>query len=466
MLTKVKRLIDNHHMLSAGDKVIAACSGGPDSLALVHILMRLRSEYDFCIFVAHVDHMLRGGESAEDARFVAKFCKENGLHCYQAAVNVPAFMRESGLCAEEAARNLRYQFLYEAAKEAGCAKIATGHHQDDQAETVLLHLLRGAGSGGIRGMRPVNGAIIRPLLAVTRNEINDYCSQHRLCVRHDSTNSTTEYLRNRIRLQLLPLLETTYNPEIKSALLRTACIVGEENDFIRGEAGKLWDSAAVCDRDKIRLFIEPVKNSHVAVQREIFRLAIEKKQGNLRGISFDHVEKLIQMLQRGRVGALFVLPGGTVVRRGYREMLIGENPAGMSESPSGIHPPGYLLNIPGTTWVPELAIEIAAQISHAPQVNSKTAAMFDWEQVQFPLYVRTRTVGDRFWPNGLDGSKKLKEFFIDSKIPQEIRDTIPLVCDREGILWVAGYRHSGRARVTGGTQRILVLHINKQEAKT
>lgn len=462
MLTKVRLLIDNHHMLNAGDKVLAACSGGPDSLALVHSLALLRSEYGIEVFVAHVDHMFRGEESAEDARFVASFCREQGLICYQKAIDVPAFIQKSGLSSQQAARQLRYQYLHEVAQQLGGAKIATGHHQDDQAETVLLHFLRGSGSMGLRGILPLNERIIRPLLGVSRQEVLSYCEAHQLKFRLDSSNLKTDYLRNRIRLELMPILEQQYNPAVKEALSRTAQVLGDEHDFIRKSAAQLWDEAVTEEEGGLFVPAEPVVRQHRALQREFFRLVIEKKQGNVTGIAFHHVENLIQLMHDGRVGAVLELPGFLFVQKTYRGLLFYAKTIQNKEVKTGIGTPGCLLTVPGVTAISALQLTVTAEQVEAPFQPNGIYGIFDWDCIKFPLYLRTRQEGDRFYPAGSTGSKKLKDFFIDNKIPRQARDSIPLVCDQSGILWVAGYRQAERGKVTEKTQKILLLHINKQ----
>lgn len=461
MLGKVKEWIDSKQLLVKGDKVVVACSGGPDSLALVHILRTISFEYDFTLSVAHVDHMIRGRESAEDANFVEAFCKEYGVECFRTALDVPQYAADSGRSLEDAARHLRYTYLRQVAAQLGGAKIATGHHRDDQAETVLINLLRGAGSTGLRGMQAVNGDIIRPLLAISRTEIEEYCRMNGLEPRLDSTNLETDYLRNRVRLNLLPQLESQYNSGIRESLCRTAAIIGEEHDFIRCYAGQAW-SDIVCSKaegfiiDSARLLAE-----HAAVQREILRLTIEKKQGNLTGITFYHVERLIGLAQSPAVGSIVELPAGLIVKKGYNELHVGWENAGVLEK---IPPPGLKVNVPGNTYIAQMHKKLVAQIlPDKPCSQGRQAAVFDWQALSPPFYVRTRLAGDRFEPIGFSGTKKLKDFFIDAKIPREMRDSIPIVCDSKGIIWVAGYRQSNRGKVTDRTKIFLQMTIHKMQ---
>ncbi len=457
MLTKVKRWINKHKLLIENEKILVACSGGPDSLALLHMFETFRLEYNIKIFAAHVDHMFRGAESANEAAFVVDFCKRHHITCYHRAIDVPKFIKETGLSTQDAARHLRYEYLRSIARELGGAKIATGHHMDDQAETVLLHLLRGSGSAGIRGMQPSSDNIIRPLLPVSKAEVIEYCRCYNLQPQFDSSNLKTDYLRNRIRISLLPELEKQYNVAIKDALCRTAAIVGEEHDFIQKTAKELWSQVATCQQGK--LFVEAKKMApiHSAVKREIIRLAIEKKQGSLQGINFYHVETLLELLSSGRVGSMIQLPAGLVAYKSYDGMYLGGNEI---IPPTKKEYSGQKLEIPGDTTIPELGIrintEITDAIDHAHQAN---VGVFDWSTLSPPIFVRRRLDGDKFQPSGFHGNKKLKDFFIDAKVPREARDSTPIICDSKGIIWVGGYRQAEGSKMTSKTEKILTIKI-------
>jgi tRNA(Ile)-lysidine synthase len=462
MLEKVKAWIDRNGLLEQGDTIVVACSGGPDSLALLHILAAFRSEYNMSMVVAHVDHMLRGDESAMEAAFVVDFCAKRSLICYHKAIDVPRFMKETGKSGEEAARIVRYQYLRQVAKEVGGGKIATGHHRDDQAETVLMNMLRGSGSTGIRGMQPMNGDIIRPLLSISRADIMAYCKMEQLEPKFDSSNFETNYLRNRIRIHLLPELEKQYNSAVKDSLCRTATIVGDEHDFIQHTAKNIWPEVVKEENHYLLLVAKQMKLVHIAVTREIIRLAIEKKQGSLRGISFYHVETLIEMLFHGRVGSILQLPGGLTIHKTYDGLYVGEKAFALTNQ---VAYAGQELTIPGITQIQQLGIKISAEITAIRIKSQLNVAVFDADELALPLFVRTRRVGDRFVPLGFTGNKKVKDFFIDEKIPREARDFVPIICDVEGIIWIGGYRQSRRGEVTNKTKTFLQLRILENAIK-
>ena len=458
MQEKVKEYLRFSQLPPQKANVLAACSGGPDSLALVHLLHQLRQEkfWDGDLAVAHVNHRLRP-EAAQEAEFVEAFCRERNLVCHQAVVDVRAYLRQHRCSLQEAARILRYQVLGQIAAPWGDALIATGHHQDDQAETVLLQLFRGAGLDGLKGMRPLQGKLFRPLLTVGRDEIEEYCRLQGWQPCRDPSNLKVDYLRNRLRLELLPEIEKKYNGRIRETLGRTALILADVQDYMREQAEdfllregrELEDGGFFCRQASFAV-------AHPALQRQILRRLIEKKRGCLTGISFGHVEKTRKMFLQGQVGNRMILPGGLLLRCSYDGVVVGG--AG-EELASGLPKPLAVL-VPGNTHLRELGMVLTARI--LPGVPAKCGerdAIFDLEQLKLPLYVRTRQDGDRFEPLGMSGSKKVQDYFTDVKIPRRERDRIPLICDQGGILWIGGWRQDRRGRGHSGSQRILHLAL-------
>lgn len=458
MLEKVKCYCDQNGLLKQGDTILVACSGGPDSLALVDVLLKLKESYQIEISVAHFDHMFRGAESQADAAFVAEFCKKNKIAYYQKTFDVPAYIKKTGLSPEEAARIVRYNFLREVAKILGNASIATGHHKDDQAETVLIHLFRGAGSSGIGGIRPISHGIIRPLLSVTRKEIEEYCQNNQLVPRIDRTNAEPYYLRNRIRLQLLPELMEKFNPAIKDALCKSAEIVGAEHDFIRQSVEVIWQDLIFQEDEAVIFNREKLNRLHIAQKRELFRMAIEKKQGHLRGISFMHVEKMIVLSEKGFVGTHIELPGNLIFKCSYQQMRLSVA-QGSGEKPDNLY---VMLDLQGDTYIPVLNLTVRGELTDTlMKPSSINSVIFDFEQLVPPLFIRFRQAGDRFHPSGMEGSKKLKDFFIDCKVERQERDTVPLLCDQRRILWIGGYRQSEFGRVSEKTKKFLRVSIRE-----
>lgn len=463
MIEKIKAWCKNRQLLHKGDKIVIACSGGPDSLALTDILLKLKDEYDLTLAVAHLDHMIRGEASKADAAFVRAFCQERGILYVEKSADVPAYAKRHSLSLEDAARTVRYQFLHEVAEKLGHAKIATGHHQDDQAETVFLHLLRGAGSAGISGIRPSNCGIIRPLLSVSRAEVEHYCQTEKLKPRLDATNLIPDYTRNKIRLNLLPQLSREYNPALREALCRTAELIGAEHAFIRDYSEQCFEACSCREAKQIVFQRKALNCLHLAVKREVFRIAVAQMRGHLKEITFFHIEQMIKFAVCGKVGAVLELPGRLVLKCDYETLrLFYLEKSALAKQ----HFVSALLDVPGITAVTDLGLTIKAEsVDVYQRPNGKNQIICDMNRLQFPLSVRVRQDGDRFQPSGMQGSKKLKDFFIDHKIERDMRDKILLFCDQNEIFWVGGLRQNQSSMVSDNTRNFLILTIIESGGK-
>jgi len=454
-LPQVRKTIQRNGMLNPRDRVLIAVSGGPDSIALLHALLALRPEYDLSLAIAHLDHGLRG-ESREDARFVRRMAKDLGLVCYFKRADVADFCKRKKFSPEEGAREVRYAFLEKAAKKARASKIALGHTMDDQAETVLMRLVRGSGPKGLEGIPPVRGKIIRPLIGVRRNEISKFLGQNKLSYLTDPTNRDPRFLRNRIRLRLIPFLEKGYNPRITETLARTGQLLASEQ--VKKESDKPgWGDAIRARREgkttKIVLDLSKVLRYNEMFRREAIREALRRIRGDLKQVGFAHVDAVLALMKE-RVGGEAALPGRFKARRGYDEVIFEKDLPEDRQKPFALP-----VQVPGVTKLPGGKLKtVLLPPSKAPKAWRKSegrVAWFDAQRIHFPLTVRTRREGDRFWPLGLSGTKRLKEVLINDKVPREERDRLPLLVDQRGILWIAGNRISERAKVLPETRRIL-----------
>ncbi|MGI9952051.1 tRNA lysidine(34) synthetase TilS [Moorellaceae bacterium AZ2] len=456
-LAKVRRTINRYGLLDRGDKVVVGVSGGPDSLALLCCLLELRDEYGISLHVAHLNHLLRDEAAAREAAFVCRLAEGFGLPATVAARDVRAYQREHRLSLEEAAREVRYSFLREVAAKVGARKIAVGHQADDQAETVLLNLLRGSGLAGLKAMVPYREGIIRPLLFVGRAEIEAYCREKGLKPCWDLTNWDTVYRRNKIRHELIPLLAREYNPAVVPALARTAALLAEENELLE-EMARQGLAQIMLERGPASLLVdrEAFLGLAPALQRRILRTAALELGS---GAEFEHVEALREIIRAG-TGTL-TLPKGLQVwveegrvhfsRPGQREM----------EAPVFSYP----LRVPGVTPLPEIGRAIRAEVLPPPArvVAPPHEAWLDREKVQGPLMVRNWRPGDRFSPLGMKGSKKLQDLFVDAGIPAAERRRLPVVVAGENIIWVAGVRIGENYKITAATKEALHLVLEAEE---
>ncbi|MGB9889276.1 MAG: tRNA lysidine(34) synthetase TilS, partial [Anaerolineae bacterium] len=344
LLREVQRFIRCHDLLRVGDRVVVGVSGGPDSLCLLHLLLRLQEEYRLQLHVAHLHHGARGEDADADAAFVADRAREWGLPATLAREDVPALARAYKLAFEEAARRVRYAFLAHVAGRVGAAKVAVGHNADDQAETVLMHFLRGAGLAGLRGMRPATPlseyrllpqtdrfplpdrlpVLIRPLLGIPRAAIEAYCAEQGLTPRFDRSNLDTTYFRNRLRHELLPLLET-YNPNIRRRLCHTAEVVAADYELLTQMREWAWGQVVREETDRAIVLDRAGWGAQpLALQRALVREAAYRLRPHLRDVDFVHVEAAVQVARAGTTGARATLPGGLALTVGYDTLTVAD----------------------------------------------------------------------------------------------------------------------------------------------
>ena len=468
-LGKVKKTVDSFGMLSPGDVIVAGVSGGSDSMALLFALCDLRELYpDIDVIVSHVNHGLRGAESDEDAEYVREAAGRLNLSFECVRVDTEGFRKKRGLSLEDAARELRYDFFNDILAKRSAQRIATAHTLNDQAETVIMRLIRGSGSQGLAGIRPSVGNIIRPLINVTKLEAREYLQSKGVSWREDSTNSSNEFLRNRIRNELIPLLES-YNPAIEQVLSRVAAVCAAEADFISAEAErKFKELARVVDEgvlgDTEKLLREPP-----AIRFSVMRKSILAVKGDLNSVSAKHLFSIDEVVRSGESSAEVNLPGGVVFHTGHGVFFFTR------EDELRKFPPTEIKNH-GTHRVSrdlEVTVELTDDSSlwGAPDVG-----YFSPEKVGFPIALRSFSEGDRFVPLGMRGAKKLKDFFIDEKIPRFLRKKVPVFETRDGIIWVGGLRTDNRfkadrmkgpwlrIRVCGSSQKLLDLAVKSPKA--
>ncbi|TEB17225.1 tRNA(Ile)-lysidine synthase [Pelotomaculum sp. FP] len=461
LLDRVRNDMARHRMTEPGSKVVVAVSGGADSVTLLHLLYLLKDELEISLHIAHLNHMLRGEESEEDARFVAGLAQSYGLPSTVQSIDVLAYREQRRNSVETAAREVRYSFLSDVASQCGAKRVALAHQADDQAETILINFLRGSGTTGLKGIPPVRqGGYVRPLLSLRRFEIERYCAENGLKFRTDSSNMKEVHLRNRVRHRLIPLLEKEYNPALVPALLRLGELCREEDEYFETRARQAYLGALAGESEGcLTLRLADLAGVDLAVRRRVIRMAWAALAGHEGTLSFQHVEDVIRLIEGGRTGSSAILPGSVEAVRSYRflELMREEERTG---APYYQHP----LVIPGTTHIPELDRTVYAELvpfdfRPDPKKLPPNEAVLDWDKLPKQLYVRRRKAGDVFHPFGMPAGMKLKDFFIKQKIPQAQRDRLPLVGTPEAIVWVPGLRAGERWKVDHTTKRILRLKI-------
>ncbi|MGI4789710.1 MAG: tRNA lysidine(34) synthetase TilS [Janthinobacterium lividum] len=441
-------------LLSSGDIVLVAVSGGPDSLSLLHVLWTEREARQIAsIEAAHLDHGLRGEESAAEAEWVSAWCAEHGIVCHVGKADAAAHAREHRQSTQEAARGVRYAFLEQTAAAIGADKIATGHTQDDQAETVLGNILRGTGLDGLRGIPEQRGLIIRPLLDVSRSEIEAYCAVNGLLPRQDPSNFTTDhYTRNRIRLELLPQLRREYNSGVDKALLRLSEIAARDSDYLTVQAKAALLTATQLSLAHYReLDREALAALHPALLQYVLRFALADLRGTGEGVNYELLETVCYAVT-AMTGPAFTLTFPHPLCR----VRVADQKVTLSlaSTPASADSPSASLPVPGN-----VTLETINETVWADWEDHTGAIRVDAEAVDIgSLMVRTRRIGDQIDPLGMGGRhKKLSHIFTDAKFPRSEREHVPIIADARGIVWVAGYTLSERAKVTPNTTKVLYL---------
>ncbi len=471
ILSTVRETVAACRMFSAGDSVLVAVSGGPDSVVLAHVLLSLAKEYSLRLGIAHLNHGLRKEAADSDADFVADFAGRLNLTCFVEKKDVGAFQRISRLSPEEAARKVRYDFYDRIAARHGFNKIALGHHGNDNAELVLMNLLRGSGPLGLCGISPVRaGKIVRPLIHLKRSEIIAYTVEKKLSFVTDASNADLQFRRNRIRHQLIPVLESNYNPRIIDTLDRLAAILRDEEQWIEDclkPAFNRWVS--VKGPETIILDLAGFGRLAGAAQRRILRKAILTVKKDLRRISFLHVDAVLDLIENGPVNGRLNLPERIRVQRDSATLSIARisrDQFARIDKSAGTAAVAYryMINGPGLISIKEANASIKlSEIGCGDLPDFKKAgrhlAFFDLDCLQFPLLVRSIRPGDRFSPLGVGGTQTVKKYFHNHKIPVGQRRPCPLLLSDDKIIWLVGHRIDDSVKVGAGTRRILKAEL-------
>jgi tRNA(Ile)-lysidine synthase len=454
--------IRKNSLISNRDHVLAAVSGGPDSVALLSILVNLKDALGIeRITVIHFDHRLRGDESDGDREFVRTLARSAGLDFRCGAADVREFARSRKISVEMAARECRRSFFTGTAAELNAGKIAMGHTADDQAEEVILRILRGTGPAGIQGMSPATvEGIIRPLLFVTRDAVLGYLQERGMEYRNDSTNFAPSCQRNFLRLKVFPLLREAFHPQIAQTIARCANLAREEESWWASQTRTLWDDICLeLSEGRCALDFGRMQQLHPALARRMLRLAIERVKGNLSGVGLIHLEPLTEFISSGKTGKSIRIPGGIEATRDGAKLLIRSKECVASKGPLdevlNVHEPGnYLFGKFGF----EFRFCDETKTCCGPDSGADCVRM-DSDKLKWPMKLRYRSAGDRFRPLGMTGSKKLQDFFTDCMVPREERQKVPLLCDSEKICWVVGMRMDDRVKVEAHTRQILVVKL-------
>jgi len=432
--------IKEHGMIVPGDSIVVAVSGGPDSIAMMHLLISIKKAFNLKLYGVHLDHMTREGQSTEDANFVKEFFKNNNIEGYFFKKDITKLSKELNISFEEAGRLERYKLFEEVMKKTHGNKIALGQNLNDQGETLLFRLFRGTGLDGLTGIEyKREGYIIRPVLDLTREEIEGYCENQGLVTRLDHTNLKRIYSRNKIRLDVIPYVKEHFNNKIEKALWRTSKLLTEDQLLIDTLVKDYMDKNISFKNGKYFLTIKSFNKELKALKSRVIREIIYRLKGDLEGVSYKNIESILSMIKKEKTGK----------QKEFYEIKCVMNYT---------HVEFYDKNIENSEKNDKhLVLEVMNDLEKIKFTANPLEIYADYDKIQGEIFIRHRKPGDRFRPLGMEGHKKIKDYFIDEKIELKKRDDIPLVCDENNIIWVLGYRMSETYKITSKTQK--VLHI-------
>jgi tRNA(Ile)-lysidine synthase len=449
---KLRETVNRHGLLEKRDRVLVALSGGPDSVALLYVLLALKPEYDLTLYVAHLNHKLRGAESDGDERFTRKLASDLKLKFFSRRVDVKNQAKKRKLTIEEAARELRYGYLQEVAQKVKADKIALGHQADDQAETFLMRLIRGAGATGLSGIPAKRGKIIRPLIQIGREDIEDFLKAERIACREDSSNYLTDFQRNRIRLKLLPILKKQFNPKIVESLNRAADIISLQAEYVRKKSEQALRRIGTKEEGRIALDSRKFMGQPACLRREMIRLCVSDLGGDVDKLSFELVDRAVNLARQGKSGRRVLLTKSLWFEVGGKQLAFyGERRKTPKRS----------VRLPGKQTFKDWGLRLESEIlNHQSQrrltrQGNRNVAFLDWQKLKMPFALRSRRKGDKFKPLGMKGSKSVADFLIDGKVPRHLRDRVPLLTSQHEIVWLVGHRISDQFKVTAKTKQML-----------
>ena len=460
IVDRVRSTINKYNLLEKGDKVVLGLSGGPDSVCLLHILKQLEKEYDISIYAAHLNHQIRGIEAQKDVMYISQLCDSLGVKFFVKSINVPSYCEENRLSLEEGARKLRYEMFYEIMQKTKSNKIAIGHNLNDQAETILMRMMRGTGLQGLKGIEyKRDNTIIRPILDIERSAIEQYCKKFNLNPRIDSTNLESIYTRNKIRLELIPYMQEKFNTNVIESICRMGNNLKLDNDYIEQEGNKYFNEISkLNENESVEINLNKYLNLHKAIKSRIIRNSIKYILGDTNFIDQKHIEDIFDLEEDNKINKKLILPRGLFVYRNENNILFTNKEITYEELE-------YKHNVPkdGVIKIKETGVFIETHTMSIERFkgmkSDKSSIGLDLDKLKGGLIVRNRESGDKIKLAG--GSKKLKSLFIDLKIPREERSKIPVLVDDNDIVCVGDYRISENYKIDVNTKEVLKITFKK-----
>lgn len=464
MLDKVIKYIKENDLLEENDKVLVALSGGPDSVCLLHILYKLKEKLNIELGAIHINHMLRGKESDEDEKYISKLCDELGINYYVKRIDIEYIAKDTSVSLEVAGRNERYKAFEEIRKNDRYDKIAVAHNANDQAETILMRMMRGTGLEGLTGIKAKReDGIVRPILCLNRQQIERYCEENNLNPRIDASNYERIYSRNKVRLDILPYMKENFNGDVIETLNRMALLLQKDNEFIEEYSKRCYNRYCENQNDKLKVSKELFMNEMESIITRVIIRAFKEVSNCYQNFEMKHIYEIVNLANKG-TGKKINLTNKITCENLYGNIIFKVNEVENKVNKSHeirLCKDDILNNYIFDKY--EINFEIISNKNKVDFSKNNLIKLFDYDKIEKEITIRYRKDGDRIIPLGMKGSKKLKDIFIDLKVPRENRDITPIVCFDDKISWVVGCKTSQEYKVTQYTKNILKITFDRKE---
>lgn len=463
MINKVREYSNKNGLIDHGDSILVALSGGPDSVCLVHMLAQLRDEFDLKLGAIHINHLLRGEEALKDEEYTKNLCDSLNVEHYVERIDIGKIAKEKGISIELAGREERYKAFESIKEKFNYKKIAVAHNSNDQAETILMRIMRGSGLEGLTGIKPKrNDGVIRPILCLSREEIEEYCDRYSLNAVIDKSNYERIYNRNKVRLDILPYMKENFNKDIVETLNRMVYLMQMDNDYIESNAVKAFEKYSIYENEKLIIKAELFKNEKEAIITRVLKDGFKKISNSHKNFEMKHILDIIELSKLGTNKQLH-LTNGIVVENTYGDIIF------KVRKNKKVDKDIKKIYIDKLNLVPEvefgnyhIALEVIDKKNKIEFSNNDLIKFFDYDKIEEGITIRNRIDGDKMVPIGMKGSKKLKDIFINLKVPKEKREIIPIICFDQKISWLVGVKVSEEFKITSNTKQILKITFKER----
>lgn len=464
MIESVRKYIIDNELIDFGESVLVALSGGPDSVCLLHVLYKLKKELNINLGAIHINHLLRRDSAYKDEEYVVDLCKSLNVECYVKRININDIAKEKSISLEMAGREQRYKAFEDIKKEFGYDKVAVAHNANDQAETLMMRIMRGTGLEGLTGIRcKRDGGIVRPILFLSRDKIEEYCNENKLVPRIDTSNFEKNYNRNKVRLDILPYMKENFNKDIVETLNRMALLLQSDDEYLQEQSINAYRKYCVNDENTIKISKKIFSQEKESIFTRVIKIVFKEVSNSHQNFEMKHIYEVVN-LNKKPAGKKINLTNGVIVENSYNDITFGrdhkvnnfqkieEIDLLKSDIPKNIDYDVY-----------EVSFQLLDVKNNIEFSNNDLIKYFDYDKIEEEISIRHRKDGDKIRPLGMVGSKKIKDIFINLKVPREERDRIPILVFDSKVAWVVGYKVSEEFKTTKDTKKLLKVIFQRKD---